>query len=728
MKTKSISIILFLLIFGINCFVIKGNESTLQSENNNYSNTNTLVSREGDIKTQFGEDIDRQILLDLDNDYVVQPYVFDFDDDGILEIAVISNLANLTERSIYLLKNEKIVSGWPIALFWDITDIKIVGKIYIAGNPRLIIQYSQIINSKHVTSFLALKPNGDVDGSYGFSLVGKFHGDTILYDINGDGSEEMVLAETNGAVYCLTKMGQNITNWPQKINESINFISPVVDDINNDNQLDIILVSDKGLIFAWNQNGSLIIGYPFRIPFLYYESGEEVRETPVVADLNGDGSKELCIGSIYSYLYIVELTRPNNRSWIAELPLAVYSNTQIAAFDTDHDGYMEIVQVLSDSIIEYRLNKTLEHVFTYVSGTTFYGDPVFADITRDNKAEIIVSNLLYLTILTDEGEIVRQISRWTSVSSTVTPLIFDIDNDEEIEIVHLSLRGVIYINEVEDYGFATWIYKMGSPTNAIDLDKDKDGLWDFEEVILGTNVNNNDTDGDTALDGLEINQYALNPLVPDINEDSDGDGLTNIVEVDEYSTDPRNIDSDGDTISDGDEVLIYHTNPLSSDTDDDGMPDNYEIQYDTLNPLDPSDAKEDYDKDNLKNLDEMSWQTDPENPDTDGDGLLDGDEVNKYFTNPTVQDSDADYDDDGLTNVEEVDIYGTDPSLPDTDGDGYSDGEEVAAHSDPLDPNSIPAKRTTFPTTGFLSVVTFIILVLLFKLRAYKKTNKNQFN
>jgi len=183
MKTKLISIMLFLLIFGTNCFAIKGIfESILQNENNSYLNTYALISQKADIKTQFGDDIDRQILLDLDNDYVVQPYVFDFDDDGILEMVVISNIVNSTEKSIYLLKNEKIVSGWPIALLWDITDIKIVGKIYIAGNPRLIIQYSQIINSKHVTSFLALKPNGDVDGSYGFSLVGKFPGDTILYD------------------------------------------------------------------------------------------------------------------------------------------------------------------------------------------------------------------------------------------------------------------------------------------------------------------------------------------------------------------------------------------------------------------------------------------------------------------------------------------------------------------------------------------------------------------
>ena len=55
-------------------------------------------------------------------------------------------------------------------------------------------------------------------------------------------------------------------------------------------------------------------------------------------------------------------------------------------------------------------------------------------------------------------------------------------------------------------------------------------------------------------------------------------------------------------------------------------------------------------------------------------------------------DVNVDTDEDGLTDSEELNTYNTDPNNADTDGDGFLDGEEVAGGSDPLDPNSMPAR------------------------------------
>lgn len=113
--------------------------------------------------------------------------------------------------------------------------------------------------------------------------------------------------------------------------------------------------------------------------------------------------------------------------------------------------------------------------------------------------------------------------------------------------------------------------------------------------------------------------------------------------------------------NDGATAIITARVVLSStDSDGDGIPDEVEVSL-GLDPQNPVDAQEDFDRDNLTNLQEFNLGTDLRNRDSDGDGLSDGDEVNRHGTNPLVTD---------------------------TDGDGIPDGIEIQTGSNPLDPNS----------------------------------------
>lgn len=64
--------------------------------------------------------------------------------------------------------------------------------------------------------------------------------------------------------------------------------------------------------------------------------------------------------------------------------------------------------------------------------------------------------------------------------------------------------------------------------------------------------------------------------------DCDSDGLLDVDEL-ALGTDPDDPDSDDDGLLDGAEVHTYNTNPKVADTDDDGMPDGWEVDY-TMNP------------------------------------------------------------------------------------------------------------------------------------------------
>ena len=97
---------------------------------------------------------------------------------------------------------------------------------------------------------------------------------------------------------------------------------------------------------------------------------------------------------------------------------------------------------------------------------------------------------------------------------------------------------------------------LGSNTDPLSLDTDRDGLSDGEERTLGTSPLYVDTDRDGLPDGWELS-HGLDPLDATGGNgaagDPDGDGLSNI---DEYlnGTDPS--DMDGDTDGDGVSDLV----------------------------------------------------------------------------------------------------------------------------------------------------------------------------
>lgn len=185
----------------------------------------------------------------------------------------------------------------------------------------------------------------------------------------------------------------------------------------------------------------------------------------------------------------------------------------------------------------------------------------------------------------------------------------------------------------------------------MDSDEDNDGLTKREEVEIGTDPNNPDSDGDGLNDGDEFKKYNTDPL----NADSDGDGINDGDEVLKHKTNPNKADTDNDGLSDYDELMSYQTDPVVADTDNDGLNDGDEVN---------------------------KYKTDPLDSDTDKDGLSDTDEVDKYKTNPLIKDTDAD----GLSDSDEVLKYKTNPLVKDTDGGTIEDFTEVKRGTDPLDP------------------------------------------
>lgn len=136
------------------------------------------------------------------------------------------------------------------------------------------------------------------------------------------------------------------------------------------------------------------------------------------------------------------------------------------------------------------------------------------------------------------------------------------------------------------------------PASAQTVDSDGDGLFDEDEIALGTDPARYDTDGDGFGDNLEVvsgtdplDPNSVPPGEPGATLDDDGDLLSN-GEEQNLGTDPNDADTDDDGISDFGELGFEPgsgtgTDPLVFDTDGDGVGDGAEVTAGS-DPTDPA--------------------------------------------------------------------------------------------------------------------------------------------
>ncbi|MBX7139258.1 MAG: thrombospondin type 3 repeat-containing protein [Oligoflexia bacterium] len=117
-------------------------------------------------------------------------------------------------------------------------------------------------------------------------------------------------------------------------------------------------------------------------------------------------------------------------------------------------------------------------------------------------------------------------------------------------------------------------------------DPDSDGISSADEVRLGTDPQNADSDGDGAADGAEIISGFAPFNAASAPHDTDGDGLSDEFEQ-SLKTDAHAADTDRDGLSD-DREIVYGSNPLAVDSDGDGVTDGREVAL----GLDPANASD----------------------------------------------------------------------------------------------------------------------------------------
>ena len=294
-----------------------------------------------------------------------------------------------------------------------------VADLYGSGEPSIITLPRGAYSTDgkfYATCYSSQDKDGDKlpDKLWQTDVNGYYYRSAVVTDIDrpdGKGQKEVILLEETGKGITILNADGTVKRTIGAGTISGNYSTPAVADLDGDGYKEIICGAMGG-VYVWKHDGTAFGQQP-----LLAKAGRDLRSSPVVCDLDGDGQKEIVIAerdkSQTDYIYAIKpngtcLTGFDGSSEAASIH---YPNDKdgegldhgMAVGDINGDGYLEVLSL---------------------------GHGCVKAWTRTGT-----------TIIDRELPDLFEFSDWNN--HRPVPLIADIDGDEEPEIV-FSDRFTIY--------------------------------------------------------------------------------------------------------------------------------------------------------------------------------------------------------------------------------------------------------------------------------------------
>ncbi|NHJ04010.1 MAG: hypothetical protein EAX90_04250 [Candidatus Heimdallarchaeota archaeon] len=491
-------------------------------------------------------------------------------------------------------------------------------------------------------------------------LIGSAIASPTIVDLDNDKDMEIIVQTSNSIIYILDHEGNFLQGWGENgivgTNEDLTSYlglspAPLALDLNGDGILEIICATyNPGTIQAWYLNTGEVPGWDITLD-------GKITSSLAAGDIDGDGQKEIVVGTWGGTLYAFEL----NGSPVSGFPFTGATGSIIgtpALGNLDDDAALEIVFGSYDyNVYAVKGNGNLLTGWPQVTTYQVRSSPAIIDLDNDNESEVIIGSWdSYLYIYHQNGSNFKSWP-WYSANSIINGAsIGDLNQDGYFDfIIQPSNISLYAFTDARNTKNSAWIYSQSDIIyeDAIVVDLDRDYYPEIIEVTRGGEVIILSHQGELILEEQLTNKgFDSAPAICDI----DADGFVEII----FTTHGLGTDHD---FSD---VFCYKLGSFGL------MPwPGYRGGFER------NGKPYDRDLDGLSDLEEKMLSTNITDNDTDNDGLSDGDEIYKYALNPKINDISEDTDDDLITNVDEVDIYNTNPKLADSDGDNLEDGYEI---------------------------------------------------
>lgn len=321
-----------------------------------------------------------------------------------------------------------------------------------------------------------------------------------LTDFDHDGRMEIVLATSGGTLLCLNARGQILPGWPHRVDTGF-YAPPAIGDIDGDEAPEIVLGDLAGYVYAWDAGGRLLPGWPLKPVFEGFPTGS-IFGAAALEDLNGDGSREVCVGTSSGLVCVLD---GDGRVW---------------------PGWPRVLPPNTDP----------------PNAAGIYASPAIADLDGDRLPEILVAtNAGTVHAWSGAG---RSLAGWPvelpygARAGYAGVAVGDVTGDGAPEVVVATERGLdgpatVTVLDARGHLLPGWPFPLGETCNAAAAlgDLTGDGIAEIVAVTIGGDAVLYALDGRTAepIPGwpLKLRERTVNasPLLADL----DGDGRIDVL-------------------------------------------------------------------------------------------------------------------------------------------------------------------------------------------------------
>ena len=225
--------------------------------------------------------------------------VADFDGDGDVEIALCGYGPGITRVFTFILDhNGQQIKRWQ----GGSKKGTAIADLDADGVPELVFCTEDSVMAVHIDgSTLWTARVRDPFGDYGAMSVG---------DVDGNGFSEVYVnsyIEADGFTYSLVHafdhQGRELTDagYPKTIMGDPSYSPPLIADIDGDGQKELLVASAGAPIMAWEPDGSTTPGFPM------LDLSAEYLTCPAIEDLDRDGNIEMMVNGYDLQFHVVDL-------------------------------------------------------------------------------------------------------------------------------------------------------------------------------------------------------------------------------------------------------------------------------------------------------------------------------------------------------------------------------------------------------------------------------------